>query len=181
MTKENFERDYNYSKSKLPTIKRIIKNKISLGDIISVREGNEKEDLEMVTDLVIYLESGDIAVRIMRPGAWKEYKNILFRKSRPTGAKTEVEKLKDGFADYYFYMWDSDTKEYEHYMFFDLNKLREENFFSRLENRSEILCPDRTTVSPVEPAEIRNLGAVISEGDGKELTKTVQTKLKGIS
>jgi hypothetical protein len=62
-------------------------------------------DVQRATDLVVMrAQHLDVAVRIRRYKYLAQYADqFTIRKSRDTGTKTELEKIMDGFADWFFY------------------------------------------------------------------------------
>lgn len=49
------------------------------------------------------------------------------RSSLPTGNRTELDKLKEGYAKYYFYGWTTDEDEIQDWILVDLDKVRQKN------------------------------------------------------
>lgn len=63
-------------------------------------------DRREATDLMVLelAAGGRVACRMRRPRALAEYPHdVTIRLSRPSGSKTELEKILEGFGDWYFY------------------------------------------------------------------------------
>jgi len=98
MNMTEWENDKKWADKFIPEVTEI------LGRCLIV-VSNEEMDQKENTDLII-LTTGTvrIAVRIRRPKYYKKYPDdITFRYSRPSGTKSEYEKMKDGWGDYFFY------------------------------------------------------------------------------
>lgn len=90
--------DKRWSDRFLPEIKRI------LGEHL-IGEPPIEEDQERNTDLIVLkMEAVRIACRIRRNEYLEKYPNeFTIRTKRPTGIKTEIEKIIEGWGDYLFY------------------------------------------------------------------------------
>jgi hypothetical protein len=89
--------DKRWSDKFMPEIKRY------LGQVL-ISEAPPEEDAEHNTDLIVLtLKPWRIACRIRRSN-YACYRNELtIRASRPSGAKTELAKILEGWGDYLFY------------------------------------------------------------------------------
>ena len=92
----------NYEKSKSWSDKFIIQIKRSLGEVFII-EATHEDDTEFNTDLL--MPNGDrIACRIRRHTYWEKYRDqFTIRTERPSGMKSELEKILEGWGDYIFY------------------------------------------------------------------------------
>lgn len=97
--------DKRWSDKFLPEIKRI------LGEHL-IGEPPVDEDQERNTDLIVLkMEPLRIACRIRRNKYLTQYGNeFTIRAGRPSGAKTELTKIIEGWGDYFFYAF-SDAEE----------------------------------------------------------------------
>jgi len=94
----SYESDRRWSDAFIPAIKRIV------GPML-LEESSFEVDTKQAADLVV-LNARDktIAARIRRPGYADRYGyEFTIRSMRDSGAKTELEKLVDGFGDWMFY------------------------------------------------------------------------------
>lgn len=88
-----------------------------------------KRDMEEATDLILSISSGDIAVRI-RKNKFLKFLDWSIR-VRSNGHKTEIDKLKEGFARWYFIGWSSDDEHnLADWYLIDLDKVREHNILN---------------------------------------------------
>lgn len=95
----NYRDDRTWSDRFIPAIKRIV------GPFV-LEISSVEADQEEASDLTIIKAEGiSIACRVRRPGYAVRYgSQITFRYARPSGAKTEWEKIIfGGFADWMFY------------------------------------------------------------------------------
>ena len=93
-----YAEDRRWSDRFLPQIKQII-GPYLLGESLF------EMDTKMATDLIILRAKNiDIACRVRRPGYSNKYPNqFTIRSGRDSGAKTELEKIVNGFGDWMFY------------------------------------------------------------------------------
>lgn len=108
----------------LPEIERVIRS--IAGDIIEVKESELEKDQQCATDYVITIDSGDIACRVRKYHYWKRFADVTLRYRRPSGRKTEFEKIKAGYARWYLYAWREVSWEPKFcaWIFLDLDILR---------------------------------------------------------
>lgn len=101
----NWQGDKRWSDRFLPEIKSIIGAHL-------IGEPPMEEDAERNTDLmVLKMDAVRIACRVRRPGYRAAYGNeFTIRSSRPSGAKTELGKVIEGWGDYILYGF-SDAQE----------------------------------------------------------------------
>lgn len=87
-----------WSDKYIPEIKHIL-------GLYLIGEAPQEEDACRNTDLIVLrLESVRIGCRIRRPGYADIYGNeFTIRTSRPSGMKTELTKIIEGWGDYFFY------------------------------------------------------------------------------
>jgi hypothetical protein len=113
----------NYFKS----IRNVIYKVTSL--IVKVEVAPDQEDKENATDYKITLETGNIACRVRRPSC--KYRDLTIRATRTSGSKTELEKIKEGYARWYLYAWAKDNVTFDAWIFVDLDKLRKSDLLSK--------------------------------------------------
>lgn len=97
--------DKRWSDRFLPEIKSVL-------GVHLIGEPPEKEDCERNTDLmVLKMDAVRIACRIRRHDYFEKYpEEITIREGRPSGTKTELAKIIEGWGDYFFYGF-SDKEE----------------------------------------------------------------------
>lgn len=118
--KESFEKDLRLEKKFAPIIKAI------LGNLFIIQE--EKADLEEGTDfLVLHLKPFRIAVRLRRFPYFEKHRNeFTIRWRRPSGVKTEIDKIREKAVDYFFYGFlDEKEEKIIRYVVLDLEVFRE--------------------------------------------------------
>ena len=133
-----FKANWDYSESKIDQVREILrKNSMH---IVSVSVATPNQDMKQSTDLVISIESGSIAVRIRRPG--QRFRDLTIR-SYANGSKTEIDKLRKGFGDWYLYAWENKYGELAEWMLVDINKMRKSGLLDK--ERKTTMNPDRRT------------------------------------
>jgi len=95
---KDWKGDKRWADRFLPEIKRI------LGELF-IEEPAIEEDTERNTDLIVLkLNALRFGCRIRRNSYLKDYANeFTIREGRPSGAKTELTKIIEGWGDYMFY------------------------------------------------------------------------------
>jgi len=92
-----WKRDKQWSDRFLPEIKRI------LGEHL-IGEPPQEEDAERNTDLIVLrMEAVRIGCRVRRFQYLNYAHEFTIRSGRPSGTKTELTKIIEGWGDYFFY------------------------------------------------------------------------------
>lgn len=154
--KYRFSKQFAWQERFMPQVEKHIRKHIK--DLVTFRIGNVTEDSKQATDLVVTLEGRSISVRLRR--ANNPYRDMTIRSHIPTGNKTELQKLQDGWGDIYFYGWVADN-QIVNYMLVDLNKLRQAGVFHK--KRRNIRNPEGTAYVVILRSEIRSAHAMIGE------------------
>jgi len=89
-----------------PEIEEILRD--CAGHIIDVTTAAPLADRQEATDYVIELTGGKVGCRIRRCEYYRRFADFTLRSSRPSGQKTEIEKLREGWGDWYLYGWECD-------------------------------------------------------------------------
>ncbi len=118
-----FDINWNWQLAYMDDIKAILKSQAM--HIVDIQIASPDEDLKQSTDLKIKITTGDVAVRIRRDIPWRD----LTIRAKNGNSKTELHKLRDGYCDWYLYLWTEDDKIVE-WVFIDINKMREADMFS---------------------------------------------------
>lgn len=113
-------RDWNWSSTFTDRVCEVLR--ANSFQLISIRPGTPLEDLKAATDMVVEVTAGTIAVRIRR--ANYGYRDLTIRAWRSSGAKTELQKIQEGHADYYLYAWENERGDFTDWMIVDLDCLR---------------------------------------------------------
>ena len=116
----NWAAGKRWSDKFLPEIKRI------LGECL-ISEPPIKEDMKHNTDLIaLRLEAVRIACRVRKYEYYKQYPDeFTIRAGLPSGAKTELTKIIEGWGNYFFYGFaDQQEKHLISWILGDLNAFR---------------------------------------------------------
>lgn len=115
------EKDFRWQEGFLPEVKRVLT--ANACHLINIEVADTHADMKRATDFHVFTKVGDIAVRIRRyPCAWRDW---TVRYSRPSGAKTEYEKLKEGYGDFYLYAWEGEMPlRFQDWVLIDLHLVR---------------------------------------------------------
>jgi len=161
----NYLSDKEWAETYINEVKKKI-SKIS-SQLTFVNDATIEEDISRSTDLVLNTIQGKIAVRLRKPDC--DYRDLTIRARRDSGAKTELEKIKEGFARWYFYGWVSDKNHIEEYIFVDLNKLRNTSLLERtfIDNK------DGTYFIAISKKELKDAGCLVLKEERKEITSNL--------
>lgn len=120
--------DWMWSDGYLSEIRRILA--INAFHLLDFEVAAGDADLKRATDMLIKV-SGEkaIAVRLRRP--YYNYRDLTIRAERASGVATELEKLRQGYGDYYLYGWIHDDKYIGEWMLVDLHRLRASGLLDR--------------------------------------------------
>ncbi len=116
-----YTEDREWSDRFIPTIRQIV------GPLLLV-ESPLEVDRQQATDLIVF-KARDmmIAARVRRPGFSERYgRQFTIRSHRDNGAKTELSKVVEGFADWMFYghALDYESTIIDPWLLIDLNAFR---------------------------------------------------------
>lgn len=135
-TYKNFQTDWDFQTGYYKTIENIIKSNAQ--HFISVNIAEPEQDMKQATDFIVVIDGGEIAVRIRRDNC--RFRDLTIR-SKKGESKTEIDKIRDGWARYYLYCWTDFNKDISEWIFVDLDIVRNT---SLLENHSDIPNGDGT-------------------------------------
>lgn len=144
---------------------------------LSLEVSDEQKDTQEATDMIIKIEGGDVALRVR--DASKPYRDLTIRSKSKYGGRTEIDKIRDGFGDWYLYGWGNGGYVKE-YILVDLDKVRE---FGLLEGRREIPNYDGATrFINIEIGELQMCGCIIakslSDPTQKQVDEYTKSKIK---
>ena len=133
-----FKINWDFAEKYMPAIVEILKDNAKY--IVDVEVATPDEDMHQSTDLKIKVSGGDVAVRVRRG-------NIKFRdmtlRAHNKGHKTELDKLRDGFAKWYLYAWENEQQCICDWILVDIDAMRKADLLS--ENRKIIMNKDGVT------------------------------------
>lgn len=114
-----------------PDVIRLLK--ANLQHMVNIRLGTQDEDSKQATDMVMYMDNGGaIGVRVRRyenTSQKERYRHFTIREKSAGGSKTELDKLRDGWGDWYFYGWENQDGILDEWIIVNLNVLHERKAF----------------------------------------------------
>src|SRR3990167_1331220 len=122
----NCRDDLTWANQHLEAIRLVMKQVAQ--HVIEIVPATTAQDQHEATDYVVKVTSGDVAVRIRRQRYADLFGDVTLRLWRSSGAKTEVEKLKAGFARWYLYAW-SPNGVFTSWVFLDCDRMRASDVF----------------------------------------------------
>jgi hypothetical protein len=136
MNNAEFNRNWDWQLKHIEQIKEILRSQAM--HIVKIDIASPENDMKYATDLEVHVTGGDIAVRIRRDIPWRD----LTIRAKNGNARTEIHKLRDGYADWYLYAWTINDLVSD-WMLIDLNVMRNKGCFD--ENRPIIMNKDSFT------------------------------------
>ena len=132
--------------------------KIKLSGLDSL--GNVSEEMP---ELSFKINSGDIAVRIRRD---TNFRDITIRAFN-NGHKTELDKIREGYCDWYLYIWTQNNRIVE-WIFLDVNLIRASGLFNN--DRKVTMNKDNCTGFIIYTIyELSNInGAIVAHYKGED-------------
>ena len=154
MTSKSFKYNWDWQLQHIDQIKTIIKSQAM--HIIKVEISTPENDMKYATDLEIQITGGSVAVRIRRDIQWRD---ITIR-AKNGNSKTEIHKLREGYADWYLYAWTMENKIVE-WVLLDINIMRINKLFD--ETRPIIMNKDGYTgFITYSLPELNKIGAIVA-------------------
>jgi hypothetical protein len=116
--------------------------------------------MKQATDFVASVKGGTIAVRIRRNVA-SHYRDLTVRSKRLNGRETELQKIKNGYADFYLYIWTFNDNILDWWLV-DVGKMRTSGILEK--SRPERWNKDKGSafVWFTKP-ELQSIGALVAE------------------
>lgn len=122
MMPEGYKENRAFADNWNPALSQIITENIAT--IATVKAAAHVADKRTCTDFVVTTSSGNtIAARIRRPDVSAKFRDFTLR-AKAGGARTELEKIRDGYGDWFIYAWTGDRGAVIDWMLVDLNKMR---------------------------------------------------------
>lgn len=104
----------------LPAFKRILlKNAMHF---IDIEVSSEELDMTESTDMIVNIKGGQVALRVREPNIL--YRDLTIRSRSYYNQRTEIDKLKGGYCDFYLYGWGDGEGNIIEYIFIDLERVR---------------------------------------------------------
>ena len=156
--KEAFKINFNWQQQYMMQVESLLKR--NAGAFLRISIASAEQDMKQSTDMVLEVGgAGTVAVRIRRPNC--RFRDLTLRSFVPSGAKTELEKIRDdGFGDWYLYAWADIHDVLREWMLIDLNILRDSGllYAARPETRNF----DGTRFTSYSIPELRITGAIVA-------------------
>ena len=110
----------------IESITNIIKHEAA--NLIEINLATEEQDTQQATDIVVATSVGTIAVRVRtyRSTIAKGYRDFTIRTRSCLGNRTEIDKLREGFAKWYIYAWEDDSGKIDQYILVDMDIVRDQ-------------------------------------------------------
>jgi hypothetical protein len=125
----NFDVNFSYQERLLDRVKAILKSKAEL--FISFEVANDEQDKRQATDMVLMVKGGQcIAVRVRRP-EHRKWTDVTIRCRSVSGAKTELDKLRAGWGDWYVYAWEDQAHQLSRWCILDLTCVRSQGLLDK--------------------------------------------------
>lgn len=138
-------------------------------NFLSLEVSDEYKDTQEATDMLIKIEGGDVALRVRNPSC--KFRDFTIRSRSKYGGKTEIDKLKEGFGDWYLYGWGDGNGNILEWILIDLNKLRQFRLLDK--ERQENWNHDGTKFIGIPIGELQMTGCLIS----KQLKENTQLEV----
>jgi hypothetical protein len=113
------KKDFIYAESKIDQVKEILRQNAM--KIVKIEAATPDEDMKQSTDLKVNIKGGDVAARVRRP--YRTFRDLTIRAYK-NGNKTEIDKLREGYADWYLYAWENEFGTLSEWILVDINKMR---------------------------------------------------------
>jgi len=158
--------DWRWADKFFKSISRILKE--NFGKNITVTVAPPELDLEQATDYLLNMDNKNIACRMRKIKYFNNprFRDFTIRSWRPTNAKTEWAKIKEGFGDYYFYGWGTAPKV-QKYMIIDLHKFRASGLIENQEKldkeKHEKTNPQENKFKIFKPFWLNYTGCIIKK------------------
>lgn len=149
-----FESDKRWADLYSDQIKSILRS--CAAHFIQIDIADHEADARRATDLVVRVHGGEIAVRL-RSGK-RDFRDWTIRTVRP-GMRTEIEKLRAGFARWYLCGWTQDAEGITEWVLIDLDVVRAKGLLTL--RRREFANPDGTKFVAIPVDELRRNGCVV--------------------
>lgn len=147
-----FEKNWGYSQEHINNMVKILKDNAM--HLIDVRIADEYKDKNESTDLIIQVVGGDVAVRTRKTS----FRDFTIRSKSYYGQKTELDKLREGFAKWYLYAWES--KDGYDYVLVDMDVVRKCGILDI--KRKEIPNIDGTKFIAINLSELADNNCIVS-------------------
>ena len=137
----DFSTDFDFQERHKGQVTAILRRVVGKMADITIRTASDNEDKKQSTDYIVEVSVvGTVAARIRRN---TNFRDLTIRSVRTNGTKTELAKIKEGFARWYLYIWHDDNSKVLEWIIVDLDKVRSANLLDA--ERKTIMNKDGTT------------------------------------
>lgn len=154
MNNNNFKRNFELSFRYYDKIKKIIRQ--NLNKLMKIEESDKYRDMKEATDMVLKMNSGDIAVRVRRNDFNDPFNDVTIRTKSKSDQKTEIDKIQDGYGKWYFYGWN----KVKDWLIYDIDKLRE--LLNNNKDFDKIKNNDGTKFISISLSKLKDYNALIT-------------------
>lgn len=117
----NFNEQYNWQRCFIPQVTQILK--FNASKFFDISEATFEQDTQHATDLVLRINGGDIALRLRKDTC--RFRDFTIRCCNSSHNHcTEIDKIRKGFARWYFYGWVNPNGIIKEWILIDINIFR---------------------------------------------------------
>jgi len=153
-----WDKDKRWSDKFLFIVRVILKRNIA--HLVGITVAPVIQDTKQATDVIISISRPHVAVRIRRQG-YDKFRDWTIRSSRDSGSKTELEKLREGFADWYLYIWLGTKDKVVFWVLIDLDKVRRAGILDK--EMPQIHNGDGTYFVAIPLAELDSYDCIVAK------------------
>lgn len=151
-----YQRDREMADSYTDQVLSILK--LLVRHLVVLTVAPAEEDNKHATDFTVKLVGGAVAVRLRRPDC--RFRDLTIRAQRDTGVKTELAKIKAGYASRYFYGWTDANRTIVEWILVDLDQVRAAGLLEK--KRGLIPNGDGTHFISISIKELSESGCLIA-------------------
>ena len=131
--RQDVERDWRDSQRYMPHVTEILRSLAH--HIINIEIADEEADMKRATDVVIRVTGGDIGLRARKASCG--FRDFTLRSARPSGVRTELQKVRDdGYMDWFLYGWGDGIAKLTDWGFIGMASLRASGLLDDIEGSS---------------------------------------------
>lgn len=117
----DFKSNFAFQDGYMQQIESIVKRNAQ--HMITTRLASKIEDSQQSTDMVMQVDAGvTIAIRIRRPNC--HFRDLTIRSQSWGNGKTELDKLREGWGDWYVYAWANTQGILDEWMLVNIHTMR---------------------------------------------------------
>jgi hypothetical protein len=154
----NFDTDFAFQEKHKSQVEAILRRVVGKIADINIKVASDNEDKAQSTDYIVEVSIvGTVAVRIRRN---TNFRDLTIRSLRTNGTKTELAKIKEGFARWYLYIWHDTNSKVLEWIIVDLDMVRSAELLDI--PRKTTMNKDGTTgFINITIAELKNANALV--------------------